>query len=92
MKRWHEDYPRTCREWRKRYLYHVKSNIESSREANPYEGFELEKGRFRKRDAWDCGNVRCGICHSDKFPVRELTRPEILSDFRFKESLEDLGL
>jgi hypothetical protein len=31
---------------------------------------------FRKRHPQDCGNPRCGLCHSDKYPRREPTRQE----------------
>lgn len=36
------------------------------------------------------GRARCGICHSDKFPKRETTRKEDLSERSFLEQLKDL--
>lgn len=33
---------------------------------------------YRKHKALDCGNPRCHLCHSDKFPKREPTRQEVL--------------
>lgn len=78
MKRWHEDYSRTHREWKNRCLM--------------MDRWDLDKGRFRKQDAWDCGKVHCFICHSDKYPKREHTRKEILANLKLKESLKDLDL
>lgn len=95
MKRWHEDYPRTFREWKKHYLQHVESNLTWCRVPgkSPYEVdcvCDQQKGRFRKKDAWDCGHTRCYICHSDKYPVRDKTRQELLSELKFKEGLRDV--
>lgn len=95
MKRWHEDYPRTYREWRKHYLVHVNSNIDYNRipGRDPYQidcVCDGQKGRFRKMDAWDCGNTQCFMCHGDKFPVREKTKQELKADLKFKEGLKDV--
>ena len=95
MKRWHEDYARTYREWRKHYLSHVESNITYSRVPgrDPYKidcVCDQQKGRFRKKDAWDCGNTQCYLCHSDKYPKREKTKQELRSELKFKEEVEDL--
>lgn len=49
-----------------------------------------KQGYFRKRDAYDCGITRCFICHSDKYPKREDTRQEWVSDQKFKEGLEEI--
>lgn len=96
MKRWHEDYPRTRREWRKHYLIHVKVNIQGSGQVgqDPFVvdcACDRQTGRFRKQDAWDCGNTQCGICHRDKFPKRTLTRQEVVADLRFREELREGG-
>jgi hypothetical protein len=93
MRRWHEDYPRTLREWKKHYLDHVESNVYFGREVGraPYEidcVCDAQRGRFRKRRAFGCGNTRCQICHGDKYPRREKTRQELLADLKFREGLD----
>lgn len=96
MKRWHEDFPRTYREWRKHYISHVESNIDWNANRigkSPYEidcSCDKQIGRFRKKDAWDCGNTRCHLCHGDKFPVRYKTRQELRADLDFQEGLEEV--
>src|SRR5690606_24663361 len=95
MKRWHEDYRITFREWKKHHRSHVESNKNWVREVgkDPYEVdcvCDEQKGRFRKKDAWDCGNTRCYICHSDKYPKRDLTKQERLADMKMKERMREL--
>lgn len=95
MKRWHEEYPRTYREWRKHYLSHVERNVYDNRilGRDPYVidcVCDQQKGRFRKTDAWDCGNPQCYICHSDKYPVREKTRQEMNADLKLKEGIQEI--
>lgn len=95
MKRWHEDYSRTYREWNKHFISHVKRNIESNRVPgkDPYQVdcvCDQQKGRFRKTDAWDCGNTKCFICHSEKYPKRKDTRQELFSKLKFNEQKDDL--
>ncbi len=70
MKRWHEDYFHCLKHW-KRFQRSYKH--------------DLSIGRFRKRKSFDCGNSRCHMCHSDKFPKRELTKKEIISSLNLKE-------
>lgn len=93
MRRWHEDYTRTHREWKKHYLTHVEDNISFGREAgrDAYDidcACDAQKGRFRKRHAFDCGHTRCWLCHGSKFPRREKTRQELLADLKFREGLK----
>jgi len=95
MKRWHEDAPRTAREWKKHYQRQVWvnrfRNDEVSRDPYQFDRVQdMQKGRFRKKRAFDCGNPRCGICHSDKYPKRKETRQELLIEFRFREELKGL--
>lgn len=101
MKRWHQDLPIARREWRKHRRSHVESN-----KNNPY-GFGYDRigkdpyevdcdcdeqiGRFRKKDAFDCGNVRCYICHGNKYPKRELHEHEVIADISFREQLRELN-
>lgn len=94
MKRWHEEYARTYREWRKHYLSHVERNIYDNRipGRDPYQidcVCDQQKGRFRKMDAWDCGIPHCRLCHSDKYPVREKTKQELRAELKMKEGIQD---
>lgn len=94
MRRWHSELHITTREWRKHYLSHVKSNLSWNRNVgqDPYVidcVCDEQRGRFRKKDAWDCGNTRCGICHNDKFPKRELTRKEEKALKEYREQTEE---
>lgn len=94
MKRWHQDYQKSFKEWKKHHRSHVERNKNFVKEVgkDPYEVdcvCDEQVGRFRKKDAWDCGNPRCGICHSDKFPKRTLTEQEEKSALGFKEQLRD---
>ncbi len=95
MKRWHEEYNVFYRQWKIHRQSHVESNKDWSRGigVDPYIvdcPCDNQVGRFRKRDAWDCGNPQCYMCHSDKFPKRSLTEQEIKSNLSFKEQLKEL--
>jgi hypothetical protein len=97
MKRWHEEYPRTYREWRKHYKSHVESNKDWNRTPgrDPYEVdcvCDHQKGRFRKKDAWDCGHTQCYMCHSDKYPKRYQTYQEWCADLKMKEGVDEITL
>jgi len=72
MKRWHQDYTKSFKEWKK----HCKDHVEFNYPCND------QVGRFRKRKALDCGNPQCYICHSDKYPKRNLTRQELISKLK----------
>lgn len=90
MKRWHEESSRTNREWKKHWRTHVEGNINSGRNIgkDPYEVdciCDKQKGRFRKKKALDCGNPQCHLCHSDKYPKRELTYREWEANLKLKE-------
>ena len=96
MKRWHQDYPRTLREWWKHYLSHVESNIAFRREVgkDPFEVHcvcDVQKGRFRKTVAFDCGRTRCWVCSRGKYPRREKTRQELRAELKFREELGEVG-
>lgn len=95
MYRWHKEYSRTYREWRKHYLWHVELNVDLGRGENPYQidcDCDEQKGRFRKKKAFDCGIPQCKICHSDKFPKREKTYQERCADLKLEEGIEDIYL
>lgn len=102
MKRWHEDYPITYREWKKHHRSHVESNVERNMEWKDGEYVlrtcsiwevdcpcDTQIGRFRKMDAWDCGNPQCYMCHSDKYPKREITYQEWCAEKKLEEGIED---
>lgn len=98
MKRWHEEYTVFYRQWKAHRKSHVESNVDNGGRPNrigkdPYKvdcACDDQVGRFRKKDAWDCGNTQCGICHRDKFPKREITDQEKKSNIKLKESLKEL--
>lgn len=84
MKRWHEEYHRTKRQW-----------VEDCRRRLDWWGYgglleTRQIGRFRKRKPYDCGNTQCYMCHSDKFPKRELTHQEFFSKLSLKEQMDEL--
>ena len=96
MKRWHQEYQRTVREWKK----HRKSHVESNKRFRQTNRIGLspevldcrcdeQKGRFRKTDAFDCGVPHCPTCHSDKYPKRSKREHELRSDFSFNEQLRE---
>lgn len=96
MKRWHEEYNVIFHQWKAHRKSHVESNKTRSNlriGKDPYEvdcKCDEQVGRFRKQDAWDCGNPGCQVCHSDKFPKRSLTDQEKKSKINFKEQLKEL--
>lgn len=95
MKRYHDEINITKRNWLKHRRMHIDSNLNNHKFPgyDPYEvdcECDNQKGRFRKKDAFDCGNPQCKICHSDKFPKREPTRKEIKSNLDFKEQKKEL--
>ena len=44
-----------------------------------------DRGRYRKKDPFDCGKTRCGICHHNKILGHSETRQEKLSRMAFEE-------
>src|SRR6058998_197652 len=102
MKRWREDMRITYREWTKHRLFHVEDNQNRAVGGGPGRRepgisssvldceCDEQAGRFRKKDAYDCGNSRCLICHSDKYPRRLATRQEALAKLRLAEQLREM--
>ena len=94
MKRWHEEYSRTYREWKKHWLFHVESNMWSAgKTGSPYDVdcvCDEQKGRFRKQKAFDCGQPQCCMCHGDKYPKRYVTYQEWASQLKLEEGLKEL--
>lgn len=50
-----------------------------------------QKNRFRKKDAYDCGNATCHCCHNDKFPKRTKHCHEQRADISTREQLNGSG-
>ena len=95
MKRWHAEFPKTYREWKKHYLTHVLSNINYSRALgrDPYQvdcACDQQKGLFRKSNALGCRRARCQLCHSYKYPKRVPTRHELCAKLEWKEAVREL--
>lgn len=97
MKRWHEDYKITLREWKKHRSSHVESNKTRTRNRIGVSAYVIDCkcdgqiGRFRKQDAFDCGNKQCYMCHSDKYPKRSKTKQELDSKLKYKEQMNELN-
>lgn len=99
MKRWHEDFPVAYREWKKHHRFHVERNVERNvlcdedvcRDIWEVDcPCDTQVGRFRKRDAWDCGKARCFVCHCDKYPKRTETYQEWASQKKLEEGIQEL--
>ncbi len=101
MKRRYAERKATRREWREHRLIHVEINETQGvgwgpRQRRPGSdpqdidcACDRQVGRFRKLDAYDCGNPGCWICHADKFPRRSRTRQEIKAELRLQEQLRE---
>jgi hypothetical protein len=94
VRRWHADYPITYREWKKHYLGHVESNLNFAREVgkDPHDidcDCDVQRGRFRKKRAFDCGKTRCRLCHADKYPRRQKARQEVLAELKLQEGVAE---
>ena len=50
------------------------------------EKWSIQRGRYRKKHPLDCGNTRCGICHSNKRFGHESTRQELAAAMRQQET------
>lgn len=95
MKRWHEDFKIAFREWKTHRRSHIESNKDNSANRigkDPYEVdcvCDEQIGRFRKKDAHDCGRTRCYICHNDKI-TNQKRRKEVESNLKFQEGIKEL--
>jgi|SRR3989344_6869934 len=52
----------------------------------PVRDIDLQRGRFRKQDSYDCGKPHCIWCHREKV-LGIPTRQQVLSDLDFHEQL-----
>ena len=89
MKRWVDDYFVTLRQWRRRQEMRVSWEANKDPYDVDYQGDE-QKGRFRKRDAHDCGRPRCMLCHCYKVPKRQSTLLEKKATVSFWEQLREM--
>jgi hypothetical protein len=84
MRRYHEDLPRTIREhWR-----HMRE-IHGWPEKPVACICDLQAGRFRKKDAFDCGHPGCLLCHGEKVLRRPSVKDRIQRD-RVRDSLAEI--
>jgi len=85
MRPYHEELPRTTRELR-RHMREIHGWPK-----NPVSCIcDLQAGRFRKRDAFDCGRSRCLLCHGEKLLRRPSVKGRIERD-RVRDSLAEAG-
>lgn len=96
MKRWHQDEKIARREWRKHRRMHVQQKLDWNPNGVGQDPFVVDCkcddqiGRFRKKDAYDCGRAGCMVCASHKFPYRQKTERELFYDKDFQQQLKDL--
>lgn len=98
MRRWHQEKKISYRNWRNHIRMHINSNKTNSNRIgiDPYKidcECDNQIGRFRKKDAYDCGRSQCICCHYNKWLLsggHEITRQEILSIIKLKEGIEEL--
>jgi hypothetical protein len=76
MKRWHDEIGVLHR--RRKFLRSIERHY-----------FQRELGKFRKKKPLDCGKTQCKLCHSDKYPKRELSKRDIIDNLSFKEQLKE---
>ena len=48
-------------------------------------------GFYRKKHALDCGQVRCGVCHSDKYPGRCPHEHEVRAASTAREQMREFA-
>jgi hypothetical protein len=101
MKRWRQDLPVTRKAWHLHRRGHVEFNKRRSQDINAGQlppgsdpnqvdcPCDNQLGRFRKKDAYDCGRSRCQVCHGYKLPWREKSAKERLADFGFREQIRE---
>jgi len=83
MRRYHEDLPRTIREHRR----HMRE-MHGWPEKHVTCICDLQAGRFRKKDAFDCGHARCMLCHGEKALRRPSVKDRVQRD-RVRDSLAE---
>lgn len=89
MRRYHQESDRTKREHR-RHL-RVAHGWPKKPVTCPC---DLQAGRFRKMDAYDCGQPLCRVCHYEKWlrsGGHEETRQEKMAKARMREWVNELA-
>ncbi len=86
MKRHQVDKTIAKRNWKERLNY-LKNHFSDQEIAKEFEQ-ECEINRFRKKDAYDCGNPGCFACHSDKLGKGKDLKTQ-KSNISFKEQLKE---
>ena len=88
MKRWHDEEKITKRNWKNHLDMHRQSTIDRG---GNVEGVcnHHQAGRFRKKDAYDCGKTQCRICHWDK--IKKIKHRSVeKADASYKEQIGEL--
>lgn len=86
MKRYSEDQNIIKREHDRRLAMYYRCRQGSN--PMPPNKFDLQKGRYRKKDAFDCGNPGCVMCHYEKV-LKIKSHNQKKSDISFREQLKD---
>lgn len=81
MKRWHQE--ETIARRNQREHHRVVHNGDPT-------GCVCDRqvGRFRKKDAYDCGRTRCQICHGDKVNGTPQHKDNV-ANLRFEEQVKE---
>ena len=91
MYRYHAELARTEREWNKHLAVHRRSLEAAGKTlADLTCVCDVQKGRFRKQDAHDCGKAQCQCCHFEKLyaiPSAQQRR----ADTSYHEQLHELS-
>lgn len=95
MKRWHEEFPRTYRQWRERHAQRIENYLEgvSSLWRERFVRIrerDRQVGRFRKTNHWSCSR-RCPYCHRGKYPTRTATYQEWCAQQKLTEGIAELN-
>jgi hypothetical protein len=100
MRRWHAEKKIAYRNWRNHRRLHIKSNLDNQYPdrigCDPYEvdcECDNQIGRYRKKDAYDCGKPLCICCHYNKWLLNgghEITRQEIKAHIKLREGIKEL--
>lgn len=90
MRRYHVERHITDRNWRNHIRSHQQSNLARGVSPDKIDCLcDQQRGRFRKRDAHDCGKTRCFVCHCDKI-LDYKTRQDLRSRDKFKAGLSEV--
>lgn len=89
MKRWHEETHIAYRNQQNHLNSHRESNKNRGKSPDDIDCVcDQQMGRFRKKDAYDCGKAKCFTCHSDKLLGYKQHQEEI-ADLSFIEQISE---